>query len=159
MYTSHSFVINSCCTVVGHKNRCYTAEEVEHMDMGPDPVPGPLVHECFDIRVLAVSENAYEQPAVGDLTGIRIDDVCGVSRPVNLDLFARLSGDVHSCTAFLLIPADVFAELGIHEGLFAGLPAFLAVFDPQKLFGNSVPQQFLADMVVIGQTSDRKSVV
>lgn len=65
---------------------------------------------------------------------------------------SRFSGDVHGCTALLFIPADVFAELGIHERFFAGLPAFLAVFDPQKLFCDTVPQEFFADLVIVGKT-------
>ena len=121
--------------------------------MGPDPVPGPLVQKSFDVGVLTLGENAHEQPAVSNLTGVRIDDVCRIARPVDFDLFTGFSRDVHGCTAFLLVSADVFAELGIHERLFAGLPAFLAVFDPQKLFGDTVPQKFLADVTVIGQTS------
>ena len=108
-------VIDSCRAVIGHKHRRNAAEEFEHVDMGPDPVPGPFVHKGFDIRVLAVSDNAYEQPAVGDFTSVWIDDVCGIACPVDFDLFTRLSGNVHRCTAFLLIPADIFAKLGIHE--------------------------------------------
>lgn len=66
------FVIDRCCTVIGHNHRCCAAEEFKHVDMGLDPVPGPFVHKCFDERVLAVGHNAYKQPAVGEFTGIRI---------------------------------------------------------------------------------------
>lgn len=128
MYTSHSFCDRPLLYSYRPNHRCSAAEEFKHVDMGLDPVPGPFVHKCFDERVLAVGHNAYKQPAVGEFTGIRIDDVRGISRPVNLDLLTRFSGDVHGCTALLFIPADVFAELGIHERFFAGLPAFLAVF-------------------------------
>ena len=55
-------VINSCHTVVGHEHRCHTAEELEHVDMRLDPVPGPFIHESFNVGVLAVGQNTYEQP-------------------------------------------------------------------------------------------------
>ena len=36
-------MVDRCCTVVGHQDRSHTAEEFEHMDVGFDPVTGPLV--------------------------------------------------------------------------------------------------------------------
>jgi hypothetical protein len=62
----------------------------------------------------------------------------GITCPVNLDQFPRLSGDMHGGTPFLFILLDVIAELGIHKRVFAGLTAFLEVFSPQKLFGDAV---------------------
>ena len=66
-----------------------------------------------------------------------------------------LSSQAFCRTPFLLIPTDVLAELRIHERLFAGLPAFLTVFNPKKLFGDTIPQKFFTDVAVIGQTSVR----
>jgi len=146
------FAVNGCGAVIRDQNRSCAAEEFKHVDVGIDPVPCPFVHECFDEGVLAVGKNTNKQPAVSNLPGIGINDVGGISGPVNFDLLSGFSGDVHGSTPFLLILADVLAELGIHERFVAGLAAKLAVFNPQKLFGYSVPQKFFADIAIVRQT-------
>jgi hypothetical protein len=133
-------MVDSCGAVIGHKYWGYTAEEFIHVGMGSDPVSCALVHECFDKCVLAVSHYTDKQPAVSDFSGIRIDDVCRITCPVNFDLLSGFSGDVHSSTPFLLIPMDVLAELRIHERNLTRKAAVLAVFDPQKFLGDSIPQ-------------------
>ena len=117
--------------------------------MSRDPGALLLIDKGFDIRIHAVGHHAYEQPCGDHFTGIRIRDVGRVTGPVDLDLFAGFSGDMHRCMSFLLILLDVIAELGIHEGFFAGHSAFLQVFRPQELFVDSVAEQFLVDVIEV----------
>ena len=104
-------VIDSRCAVVGDKHRRYAAKVIIHISMRLDPVVGLLVDECFHKSILAIRQYTNEEPGICDLTGIGIDDMCRITSPVNFDLFTRLPGDMHSCTAFLLILLDVPAEL------------------------------------------------
>ena len=83
------------------------------------------------------------------LIGIWIDDLRRVPCPINFDLLAGLSVDMHGCAAFLFVLLDVITELGIHERLIAGLAAFLQVFCPEELFVDTVAEQLLLDVVEI----------
>ena len=84
-----------------------------------------------------------------DLSGIRIDDLRRIFCPVNFDLLAGLSVDMHGCAALLLILLDVITELGIHERLIAGLAAFLQVLRPEEFLVDTVAEQLLLDVVEI----------
>ena len=84
-----------------------------------------------------------------DLDITDIDDLRRVPCPINFDLLAGLSVDMHGCAAFLFVLLDVITELGIHERLIAGLAAFLQVFCPEELFVDTVAEQLLLDVVEI----------
>ena len=91
----------------------------------------------------------YENVGIQDFAGIRINDMCRISGPVNFNLFCRFAVDMHSGTALLLILLDVIAELGIHKRLISGEAAFLKVLCPEELLIYSIAEKFLADMLVI----------
>ena len=135
--------------IIWYQNTGYTAEILIHVNVGGDPRTLLLIDESLDIRILTVCHDAHKEEGRNDLAGIRIDDLCRISCPVNFDLFAGLPIDVHGCAAFLLILLDVIAELGIHEWLFAGLAAFLQVLRPEELFVDTVAEQLLPDVVEV----------
>ena len=64
-----------------------------------------------NIQVLAVSHHPYENVGIQDLAGIRVNNVCRISGPVNLNLLRRLTVDMHGGAALLLVLLDVIAEL------------------------------------------------
>ena len=64
------------------------------------------------------------------LACIRVDDRGRFTCPINLNLLARFTADMHGCTVFLLILLDVVAEQGIHERFFAICAAVLHVLSP-----------------------------
>ena len=142
-------MIHCCCAVIGDKHGCYTAKEIEHLDMSFNPVACFLIHVCFYKSILAVSQYPYKDPCLCDLSGVRIKDVGGITCPVNFNLFTRLSRDMHGSPAFLFILLDVVAELGIHERLFVAHTALLTVFYPEKLFVDSISQKFFANVVKV----------
>ena len=63
------------------------------------------------IWVLAVGHYSYENVGNQDLAGIRVNDMCRISGPVNLNLLSGLAVDVHGGAALLLVLLDVIAEL------------------------------------------------
>ena len=56
---------------------------------------------------------------------------------------------MHRSAAFLLVLLDVIAELRIHEGIIAGLAAFLEVFCPKEFLIDSAAKQLLLDVVEV----------
>ena len=48
---------------------------------------------------------------IQDFAGIRINDMCRISGPVNLNLFRRFAVDMHGGTALLFILLNVIAKL------------------------------------------------
>ena len=46
-----------------------------------------------------------------DFAGIRINDCCRITCPINFNLFTGFTVDMHGSTMFLLILLDVVAEL------------------------------------------------
>lgn len=56
---------------------------------------------------------------------------------------------MHGSPALFFILLNVVAELGIHQRFFAVYPALLAVFNPQQLFVDHIPKQFLSDGVKV----------
>ena len=119
------------------------------MDVCRDPGILLFIGKSFHIRVLAVAHDPNEQECLCHLTGIRIYDIGRVSCPVYLDLLSGFSGDMHRCTAPLLVLLDVIAELGVHEGLSACHAAFLQIFGPEQLLVDTVSHQLLADILEI----------
>lgn len=53
----------------------------------------------------------YENVGIQDLAGIRVNNVCRISGPVNLNLLRRLAVDMHGGAALLFVLLDVIAEL------------------------------------------------
>ena len=48
---------------------------------------------------------------IQDFAGMRINDMCRISGPVNLNLFRRFAVDMHGGTALLFILLNVIAKL------------------------------------------------
>lgn len=59
---------------------------------------------------------------------------------------------MHGSPALFFILLNVVAELGIHQRFFAVYPALIAVFNPQQLFVDHIPKQFLSDGVKVSHT-------
>ena len=123
-------MINCSCTVVRYKHGSDTAKELIHVVMGFNPVIGTFIHKRFHKSILAVSKHTNKKPCFGDFTGIRVNDVSRITCPVHFDLFAGISGDMHSGSAFFFILLDVIAELGIHQRFLTAHAAFFTVFHP-----------------------------
>lgn len=87
--------------------------------------------------------------SIYDFSDIGINDVGWVSSPVNLDLFARFTVDVHGCTVFLLVLLDMKTELELHEWFIAREAALLKVFCPQELFIDAITEQLFADAFIV----------
>lgn len=69
------------------------------------------VQKCFHVCILAVSHYTNKYICLDDFAGIRINDCCRITCPVNFDLFTGFTVDMHGSTMFLLILLDVVAEL------------------------------------------------
>ena len=93
------------------------------------------LHEFSFVKATA----PYKYPCICDFSSIWINDVGGITCPVNFNLFTWFSRDMHGSPAFFFILLDVVAELGIHQRFFAVHTAFLTVFYPEKLFIDSIP--------------------
>ena len=119
------------------------------MDMGGNPCLLLFIDERFDKSILAVGHDTDKDPRFGNLTGIRINDLCRIASPVNLDLLACFSRDVHSSAPLLLVLLNVIAELGIHQSLITILTAFFKVFRPEELLVDTIFEQFLTDVVEV----------
>ena len=148
-------MVNSCRSIVWYQYWRNATEEFIHVDVGRYPCKFLLVGKALNKRILAIRHNANEEIYLGSFSGIRICNVNRISGPIYFDLFTRLSCNVHCSTALFLCLLYVIAELGIHERCFAGLSAYLKVFRPQKLFGHSVLEQFLADVLEIWKALSR----
>ena len=85
-----------------------------------------------------------------NFAGIWVDDVRRIACPVDLDLLRRLTVDMHSSAALLLILLDVVAELRVHKWFFFGETAFFKILCPKELLIHSVPKKLFADMLEIG---------
>ena len=81
--------------------------------------------------MLAVSHYANEYISFGNLSGIRIDDLCRISRPVHFDLLPGLAGDMHGGATLLLMLLNVIAELRVHQGIIAVTSAVLEILCPE----------------------------
>lgn len=114
-----------------------------------------FIGKPFNKRILAVRHYTNEQIYLRGFSGVRIGNVDRIAGPIHFDLLSWFSCDVHCRTPFLFRMLYVIAELGIHERCFAGLSAYLKVFRPQKLFGHSVLEQFLADVLEIWKALSR----
>ena len=53
-----------------------------------------IFKECLGISEVTLGENAYEQPAVGELIGVWIDDVFIIAHPVDFDLCSWVFLDI-----------------------------------------------------------------
>lgn len=143
-------VVEHCSRgIIWHQNTGYTTKVLIHVNVSGDPRTLLLVDESLYKWILAVCHNAHKEEGWNDLAGIWIDDLRRIPCPVNFDLFAGLSVDMHGCAALLLILLDVITELGIHERLIAGLAAFLQVLRPEEFLVDTVAVQLLLDVVEI----------
>lgn len=141
-------VIHGSAAVVRHEDLGNTAEALVHVDMCGNPRLLLFIHECLYIRVLAVGHHSYENVSIQNFAGIWICDMCRISSLVYLDLFRRLTVDMHSSTALLLILLDVIAELGVHKRLISGETTFLKALCPKEFFVYSVTEKFFAGMLI-----------
>ena len=135
--------------VVWHKSFSDTAEVFIHMHMRFDPRRFTLIDECFSICILAVRHYTDEDPCFGKLSGIRINDLCRITSPVNFDLFTGLAWNVHSSTALFFILLYVMTELRIHKRLIASLTTLFKIFCPQQFLGYAVALQLFADILEV----------
>ena len=143
-------VVEHCSRgIIWHQDTGYTTKVLIHVNVSGDPRTLLLVDESLYKWILAVCHNAHKEEGWNDLAGIWIDDLRRIPCPVNFDLFAGLSVDMHGCAALLLILLDVITELGIHERLIAGLAAFLQVLRPEEFLVDTVAVQLLLDVVEI----------
>ena len=142
-------VIHGSAAVIRHKDFSNTPKVLIHVDMCCNPRVLLLIHKCFHIWILAVGHYSYENMGIQNLAGIRVNDMCRISGPVNLNLLSGLAVDVHSGAALLLVLLDIIAELGIHERLITSEATFLKVFCPKELLVYSVAEKFLADVGII----------
>ena len=108
-----------------------------------------FIDERFDKSILAVGHNTNKDPCFGNFTGIRINNLCRITSPVNLDLLACFPRNVHGSTAFLLVLLNVITELGIHQSIITILTAFFEVFCPKELLVDTIFEQFLTDVVEV----------
>ena len=110
---------------------------------------------CFSSgkAIHAVVENAYEHVSLFLFPRFGVDDVCGISGPVDFDLLVGFAVDVHCSPADAFVLQDVVAELRVHQRLGVLEPAFFKIFRPEELLVHSIAQQFTLDMVKIGQFS------
>ena len=119
------------------------------MDMGIDPWFLLHIQKCFYICILTVCHHTNKYISFDDFSGIRINDCCRITCPVNFHLFTGLAVDMHGSTSFLLILLNVIAELGIHEWFITISTAVFHVFCPQELFSNSVTEQLFTDVIIV----------
>ena len=75
--------------------------------------------------------------------------MCRITSPIYLNLFRRLTIDMHGGTTLLLLLLDVIAELRVHKWLVSGEAAFFKVLCPEELLVHSITEKFFADMPVI----------
>lgn len=118
--------IRGCRRIIGNKNRCNTTKELVHMNMCGVPRGLLFVDKSLCKGVLAISHYTNENPGWCGLPGIRINDLGGISGPVNLDLLTGFPRNVHGGSPLLLILLDVIVELRVHERIFAILSAFVS---------------------------------
>ena len=143
-------VVNGRGTVVGNQQFGNAAEILIHVNMRGNPRRLLLVEESLDVGILAIAQNADENKCFRRLAGVWIGDVCGITRPIDLNLFARLPVDMHGGAALLLVLLDVIAKLGIHQRHFARQAAFLQVLRPQQLLVDAVALKLPANVCKIG---------
>ena len=110
-----------------------------------------FVREGLRVGIHAVVENAYEHVSLFLFPRFGVDDVCGVSGPVDFDLLAGFAVDVHCSPADAFVLQDVVAELRVHQRLGILEPAFFKIFRPEELLVHAVAQQFVLNVVEIGQ--------
>ena len=116
--------------LVMRQNPLNAAEIAICIYMDHDPVFLPRVLECFHIGISAVLQNGNEQVFFDEFTGIRIDNVDGFARPVNLNNVSRLVFEVHGGLDFVNVVYVVPVELGGFVRQFADRPALFTVFQP-----------------------------
>src|SRR5208283_5518830 len=117
--------------VILRQNPRNAAEIAICIYMGRDPVFLPHVLECFHIGISAVWQNGNEQVFFDEFTGIRIDNMGGLARPVNLNNVSRLVFKVHGGLGFVNVVCVVLVELGGFVRQFADRPALFTVFGIQ----------------------------
>ena len=150
--THYLVVIHGSAAVIRHKDFGNTPKVLIHVDMCCNPRVLLLIHKCFHIWILAVGHYSYENVGIQDFAGIRVNDMCRISGPANLNLLSGLAVDVHGGAVLLLVLLDIITELGMHERLITSEATFLKAFCPEELLVYSVAEQFLADVGIIRHT-------
>ena len=116
--------------VVADQESGDSAEVLEHMHMGVDPVL--LLHgdACLSIAVHAEWQRRHEQIALAGLGRNPVIDVHSRASPVHHTFVAGLMLEVHGQAVLVNVIAVELAELGIHVGRLLRLTACAGVFFP-----------------------------